>query len=71
MYDGQWIQVTGLANAAYLRDVVLPACERRAAQQQLLAERSGRQSKPWSVTALLGSAIGWLAMGRYRSAANG
>lgn len=37
MDQSQWIEITGTATAAYLRDVVLPGCERRAAQQQVLA----------------------------------
>lgn len=36
MYEMKWIELTGLANAAYQREVVLPACERRAAQGQVL-----------------------------------
>jgi hypothetical protein len=44
MIEGNWIEVTGLANAAYRHDVVLPACERRAAQRQVLTATADAQT---------------------------
>jgi hypothetical protein len=48
MYEMKLIEVTGLANAAYRRDVVLPACERRAAQAQALSGVVAGRSGPGS-----------------------
>ena len=61
MHEMKWIELTGLANAAYQRDVVLPACERRAAQHAVLAAmanpRSGRWRAVWSLLRLRGQRL--------------
>ena len=54
MYEMKWIELTGLANAAYQRDVVLPACERRAAQHAALAAMADARTGRWrAVVSLL------------------
>jgi hypothetical protein len=47
MIEGNWIEVTGLANATYLQHVLLPACERRAAQAQVLAATADTRTSWW------------------------
>jgi hypothetical protein len=47
MHELKLIELTGLANAAYRHDVVLPTCERRAAQTQVLAETPTAQTRWW------------------------
>jgi hypothetical protein len=46
MHEIKLIEVTGLANAAYLRNVVLPDCERRATQRQALTTRFDGAQRP-------------------------
>ena len=53
MHDLKLIELTGLANAAERREVVLPDCERRAAQAQVLADVADTQTTWWRKLAFL------------------
>lgn len=53
MDQGQYIEVSGLANAAYLREVVLPRCERRFAEEQELRAMRAVNTSPAGRVALV------------------